>query len=171
LQRASFLKTGDVEKFPEELDAWDMQLVFLGKQIINSRKKFISEISPIVNSINKKISGGSEEIELIYEPNVTEEDFEKTLAATRARDIRMRENHVGPHRDDLSILINDLPARNYGSQGQQRSAALALKLGEAAVIRNFSDEQPVALLDDVMSELDAGRQNYILNHIFQTNTP
>ena len=72
---------------------------------------------------------------------------------------------MGPHRDDLSIKIDSLAARSYGSQGQQRSAALALKLGEAAVIKNFSGEQPVALLDDVMSELDVNRQNYILNHI------
>ena len=72
---------------------------------------------------------------------------------------------VGPHRDDLDIKIDGLSARNYGSQGQQRSAALSLKLGEAAVIRSFSSEQPVALLDDVMSELDETRQNYILNHI------
>ncbi len=72
---------------------------------------------------------------------------------------------MGPHRDDLSIKIDSLTARSYGSQGQQRSAALALKLGEAAVVKSFSSEQPVALLDDVMSELDETRQNYILNHI------
>ena len=165
LKRASFLKTGDVEKFPEELDAWDMQLVFLGKQIINSRKKFISEISPIVNSINKKISGGSEEIELIYEPNVTEEDFEKTLAATRARDIRMRENHVGPHRDDFSVMINGKDARLFGSQGQQRSAALSLKLAEIEILKEKTGEVPVLLLDDVLSELDTDRQQMLFKGI------
>ena len=92
------------------------------------------------------------------------------------RDIKLKMTTVGPHRDDFSFMVTKLDEegnpveepidiRKFGSQGQQRSAALSLKLGEAAVIKSFSSEQPVALLDDVMSELDETRQNYILNHI------
>ena len=87
------------------------------------------------------------------------------LFASRKNDIICGYTSVGPHRDDITVEIDGLIAKSFGSQGQQRSAALALKLGEAAVVKNFSDEQPVALLDDVMSELDKSRQNYILNHI------
>ena len=93
------------------------------------------------------------------------ESFKNLLFASRKNDILTGSTSIGPHRDDIEIKIDGLTARSYGSQGQQRSAALALKLGEAAVIKEFSGEQPVALLDDVMSELDESRQNYILNHI------
>ena len=87
------------------------------------------------------------------------------LKANRKTDIINRSTSAGPHRDDIDIKINGISARSFGSQGQQRSCAVALKLGEAAVMKQITGEQPVALLDDVMSELDSGRQDYILNHI------
>ena len=87
------------------------------------------------------------------------------LEAAQPADIAAGFTTVGPHRDDFSLCINGLPARTYGSQGQQRSAVLALKLGEADVLCGALGEQPVILLDDVLSELDAGRQDYLLNRL------
>ena len=87
------------------------------------------------------------------------------LIKARKDDVLFKTTSVGPHRDDIDILINNVSARSFGSQGQQRSCALALKLGESEIIKNITGETPVALLDDVMSELDEKRQDYVLNHI------
>ena len=89
----------------------------------------------------------------------------QNLKNARKEDVINKITTVGPHRDDLEILINNVSARSFGSQGQQRSCALALKLGESEIIKNVTGETPVALLDDVMSELDEKRQDYVLNHI------
>ncbi len=87
------------------------------------------------------------------------------LKESRKEDVILKTTSVGPHRDDIEILINGASARSFGSQGQQRSCALALKLGESEIIKSVTGETPVALLDDVMSELDEKRQDYVLNHI------
>ena len=87
------------------------------------------------------------------------------INSSKKEDILLKSTSVGPHRDDLEIKIDNISARSFGSQGQKRSAALALKLAESAVISEITGQTPVALLDDVMSELDISRQNYILNHI------
>jgi DNA replication and repair protein RecF len=89
----------------------------------------------------------------------------QNIKNARKEDVIYKTTSVGPHRDDLNILINSFSARSFGSQGQQRSCALALKLGESEIIKKITGETPVALLDDVMSELDEKRQDYILNHI------
>lgn len=87
------------------------------------------------------------------------------LESARSEDIYHRATTVGPHRDDLDITLNGISARKYGSQGQQRSCVLSLKLAEAEILQQKTNEAPIALLDDVMSELDEGRQDYILNHM------
>lgn len=158
----------------DTLDVWEERIAFYASEIIRQRIGYINKLSQFASEIYSGISSGKEKLEISYAEQCTSggenrqeiyESLKSLLFASRKTDIITGSTSVGPHRDDLSIKIDGLTARNYGSQGQQRSAALALKLGEAAVIKDFSGQQPVALLDDVMSELDVSRQNYILNHI------
>ena len=111
------------------------------------------------------ISGGKEEMLSVYVANVCDIMLADELKKARSVDIYTGTTSVGPHRDDIEFNINGNSARSYGSQGQKRSVALSLKLAQAEVIKKISGEYPVCLLDDVMSELDTTRQNYILNHI------
>lgn len=138
-----------------------------GAKIIEYRQKYIEYLCKFVPDIYGGISADREELTLQYDTqaNTDIEAFKAALRAARKEDIKTYTTSIGPHRDDLLVHINGLAARTYGSQGQRRSAALALKLAEAEVIKAISGERPVALLDDVMSELDDKRQNYILNHI------
>lgn len=158
----------------DTLDVWEDRIAFYAGEIIRQRIGYINRLSKFASEIYEGISNGKEKLEISYYQQCSAfgndkrelyENIKNLLFASRKNDISTGFTSVGPHRDDISIKIDGLAARNYGSQGQQRSAALALKLGEAAVIKDFSHEQPVALLDDVMSELDISRQNYILNHI------
>ena len=98
------------------------------------------------------------------------EDFEKRLKSSHDRDIKAKMTSVGPHRDDFSFLIGDIDIRKYGSQGQQRTAALSLKLSEIELVKKIAKDTPVLLLDDVLSELDSNRQNYLLNSIGDIQT-
>lgn len=174
-QRNAVLK--DVQFHSElydTLDAWEERIAFFASEIIRQRIGYINKLSSFTDEIYGGLSSGKEKLKIEYSQQTVVygddkqelyENMKNQLYQSRKNDIITGSTSVGPHRDDLSIKIDGLAARSYGSQGQQRSAALALKLGEAAVIRNFSGQQPVALLDDVMSELDSTRQNYILNHI------
>ncbi len=174
-QRNNLLK--DVQFHSElydTLEVWEDQIAVFASEIIRQRIGYINKLKNYTDEIYSGLSSGREKLDVSYDQQTMVvgetrqelyENMKNHLAASRKNDIITGFTSVGPHRDDLSIKIDGLPARNFGSQGQQRSAALSLKLGEAAVIRNFSGQQPVALLDDVMSELDSGRQNYILNHI------
>lgn len=150
------------------LDAYEVEIAKKGSQIIAYRKKYIELIKKYAVEIYDGISGGKEKFGIEY---ITVENGEnasfllKALNENRKNDIFAGSTSIGPHRDDLLILISDMAARQFASQGQQRSAVLALKLAEAAVLKDIGGEQPVALLDDVMSELDIFRQDYILNHI------
>ena len=130
-QRNKLLK--DISFKPElqdTLSVWDMQLIEYGRKIIASRKNFIDRLNEIVPKIHKDISGGREELILSYEPNVSEEFMEQELTRNQEKDLKCRMTSVGPHRDDIKIEIDGIDVRNYGSQGQQRSAALSLKLAE-----------------------------------------
>ena len=170
-QRNKLLK--DIYYKPElkdTLSIWDMQLVGYGCQIIESRDKFIRELNPIVTDIHSGISGGKERMLLEYEPNITSENFENKLMQSLERDLKMGQTSVGPHRDDFSFMIDSVDIRKYGSQGQQRTSALALKLAEIELVRNVIHDSPVLLLDDVLSELDSNRQNFLLNCIHSTQT-
>ena len=170
LQRSALLKQPDILNRMAELDAWDEQLLIFGKEMIRRRKEFTAEISPMVNAVNSVISGGSEKLELLYEPNVSLEEYEAALRNSRERDIRFKETHVGPHRDDFSVIIDGKDAKLYGSQGQQRSAALALKLAEIEILKNKTGETPVLLLDDVLSELDTDRQKMLFEGVGECQT-
>lgn len=149
----------------ETLNIWDMQLVSYGNKIIERRRLFADQLNEIIYDIHKKLSGGKEEIRIVYEPNVEAEEFEQKMRYSRERDIKAKMTTVGPHRDDFSIMVGDVDIRKFGSQGQQRTAALSLKLSEIELVKRISKDNPVLLLDDVLSELDSNRQNYLLNSI------
>ena len=154
----------------ETLGIWDMQLVSFGSKIIELRRMFISQLNDIIYEIHKKLSGGKEELSIQYEPNVEAKDFEQKLKNSREKDIKAKMTSVGPHRDDFSFLIGDVDIRKYGSQGQQRTAALSLKLSEIELVKKIAKDTPILLLDDVLSELDSNRQNYLLNNIRDIQT-
>lgn len=153
---------------------WDKNLAATGAKIIYQRTKYIESLLPYAVEIFDGLSGGKEKIDLIingafnYE-NLSVSDIEKKLLIafekSRTNDLINKITTVGPHRDDMEILINGKSARSFGSQGQQRSCVLALKLAEASLLKEMTQDEPLALLDDVMSELDISRQDYILNHI------
>ena len=152
------------------LDVWDEQLVRYGRSIIESRHEFIRDINDIIGGIHSSITGGKEKIELVYEPNVKSGEFYEQLGKNREKDFKFRNTSSGPHRDDLCVRINDIDIRKFGSQGQQRTAALSLKLSEIYLVEKKIKDVPILLLDDVLSELDAGRQNYLLDSIRNVQT-
>lgn len=154
----------------DTLSIWDSQLISFGSKIIERRKLFVEQLNEIIFDIHKKLSGGKEELQILYEPEVSIEDFEKKLNLNQERDIRSKMTNVGPHRDDFSFYINGVDIRKYGSQGQQRTAALSLKLAEIELVKKITKDSPVLLLDDVLSELDSNRQNYLLNSIGDIQT-
>lgn len=153
-----------------ELDIWDMQLAAVGSRIIQRRKEFLGSFSEIVSEKHAALSGGSEQLSISYEPSTEAEDFEEKLKKNREKDLKMRVTGTGPHRDDLCIAVGDMDLRTYGSQGQQRTAALSMKMAEIAEMEHFRKEMPVLLLDDVLSELDSNRQNALLSVISSTQT-
>lgn len=154
----------------DTLPVWDMQLIETGKKIIRRRKQFVDELREIVSDIHYRISGGKEELFLKYEPNIDDIFFEDELSRAKEKDKKLCQTSVGPHRDDLLFSIGDIDIRKYGSQGQQRTSALSLKLSEIELVRKSISDTPVLLLDDVLSELDSSRQNYLLNNISDTQT-
>lgn len=149
----------------DTLPIWDMQLAEYGKKIIRARKEFLIQLNGIINGIHKGISGGKEELWVEYEPDVAEGDLEGKLLRNRERDLKFGMTSVGPHRDDLCFLIHRIDIRKFGSQGQQRSCALSLKLSEIELVKKSMQDTPVLILDDVLSELDGSRQNYLLESI------
>ena len=152
------------------LAVWDSQLIAYGKRLIIRRKKFLEELNDIVFDIHKSISGGKEELVLKYEPDIDEAFFEDELNRAKIKDKKYCITSVGPHRDDISFYIGDVDIRKYGSQGQQRTSALSLKLSEIELVKKSIHDTPVLLLDDVLSELDSNRQNYLLNSIHDIQT-
>ncbi len=172
-QRNSLLKEyafSGREDIISSLDIWDMQLVKYGNDVIKSRKKFVKEINDLVKSIHTKLSGDREQLEIIYEPCVKEQDFESELVRVRDRDLKFKCTNIGPHKDDMCFLINGMDVRKYGSQGQQRTAALSLKLAEIELVKQIIHDTPVLFLDDVLSELDSRRQNFLLDSIGNIQT-
>ena len=171
MQRNRLLK--DMQHQPqlmETLPVWDMQLVEYGKRLIRRRRQFVEELSEIVTGIHRNISGKREELVLRYEPNIDAEFLEDELNRVREKDRKYAQTSVGPHRDDISFFIRGVDIRKFGSQGQQRTSALSLKLSEIELVRQTIHDTPVLLLDDVLSELDSNRQNYLLNSIHDIQT-
>ena len=154
----------------ETLGIWDMQLVSFGSKIIERRKLFAEQLNDIIYDIHRKLSGDREILVIHYEPDVEIEDFEQKLRQSQEKDIRSKMTSTGPHRDDFSFMIENVDIRRYGSQGQQRTAALSLKLSEIELVKKITKDNPILLLDDVLSELDSNRQNYLLNSIGDIQT-
>ena len=163
-----------------QLAIWDAQLAATGTHVIRRRDRAIHRIMPIAQEWHSAISSSTETLEVIYSPNVsspTDDPAQVTAAfLEKIQDRAIAEFHqgtslVGPHRDEIEFRINDTPARQYGSQGQQRTLVLALKLAELKLIESVVGESPLLLLDDVLAELDLNRQNQLLETIqerFQT---
>ncbi|MCR4925957.1 MAG: DNA replication/repair protein RecF [Clostridiales bacterium] len=175
-QRNALLK--DVNYHSElfdTLEIWEDRLCQLGAVIIDQRMKYIALLNESAKEIYSGLSQGREEFDVSYLQNAQidcnssiediKNQLKQSILKARKNDIFCGSTSIGPHRDDLNITIDKVSARSFGSQGQQRSGALALKMSEASLIKSVGGEQPVALLDDVMSELDINRQDYILNHI------
>ena len=170
-QRNKLLKDiAQKESLKSTLDIWDEQLVHYGASVIQSRREFIREMNEVIREIHSSITGGKEQIELIYEPNVEEENFSDMLLKNREKDFKFKNTSSGPHRDDMCVKINHIDIRKYGSQGQQRTAALSLKLSEIHLVERKIKDVPILLLDDVLSELDVNRQNYLLESIKNIQT-
>lgn len=175
-QRNALLK--DIYRHPElknTLGIWDETLCRLGAKIIFQRLSYINKLSEDAEKYHLGISDNTEKLKIVYSSNCSakygdseEEIFEKFneyLKNSKDDDIRSGVTNIGPHRDDFNIIINDRKAKIFASQGQQRSAVLSLKLAEANVLSDLTGENPVILLDDVLSELDKKRRDFLLNKI------
>ena len=170
-QRNVYLKESAIDL--SILDIWDHELSRYGAKVISRRDEFILKINDISKEIHGSISGGKETLNVKYEANVeksadpadTESVFYEKLLKTRDDDIRNRTTGIGPHKDDLKISADGVDLRKFGSQGQQRTAALSLKLSEIKLIEDEMGEKPILLLDDVLSELDNDRQTYLINSL------
>ena len=182
LQKNVLLK----EEYPnkEMLEIWNFELVKYGIKIIKERSEFVKKISKTAAGIQKKISDSKEILEIKYITNLFNEEDTKNIAnivdleqiffeklcAQKENEISRKMCIVGPHRDDISIDINGVNTRKFGSQGQQKTAALALKFSEIELMRKEFSEDCILLLDDVLSELDENRQKYLINGIENVQT-
>ena len=177
-------ETGDtslyLDEYEPQLKLWDEQLAAAGSKVARRRARAISRLAPIAESWHKRISGETEQLEINYQPNVEWQEDNPTVVQqaflAKIQDRRMAEQYqgktvVGTHRDEIEFAIDRTPARYYGSQGQQRTLVLALKLAELKLIEEVIGEPPLLLLDDVLAELDPNRQKQLLEVIgdrFQT---
>ncbi len=163
IQKNKLLKEIDRhEDWRETLDIWDLQLERFGNEIINYRRSFIDELNVIIKRIHSDLTAGAEKLHITYESN--------SIRDMRNEELRQRMTLTGPHRDDLGIYDSDIDLRRYGSQGQKRTAALSLKLAEIELVEKKIGDYPVLLLDDVLSELDGGRQSHLLERISNIQT-
>lgn len=176
-QRNALLKQrrNQIERVdPIEMAVWNSELASAGSRLIRRRARMMERLSPLANQWHQSISGGQETLTLVYQSQV--ELAQADPATVQARLLEVMENKasaelslgsslVGPHRDDLVMTINQTPARTYGSQGQQRTLVLALKLAELQLVEQVIGYPPVLLLDDVLAELDLHRQDQLLEAI------
>ena len=171
-QRNSLLKDLYGQKnLMDTLDIWDMQMAAYGTKVLEARKNFIKQVNEIISDIHFKLTGGKERISISYEASNGNMSLEEALKRYRERDMRMKSTTVVTHRDDICFTTDSgLDVRKFGSQGQQRTAALSLKMSEIELVKQVIKDTPVLLLDDVLSELDKHRQNYLLDSINNIQT-
>ena len=172
--RNKLLKSSsDINVIKETIEIWDRALSDLAEKIANERKKFIEELSPLAKLAHQYISNGTEDIEIKYcssfDDNYSEKMF-KYLQKNIEKDFKLGYTTVGVHRDELDIYLNGNEVKNFGSQGQQRTVALSMKLAELEIIKNRVGEYPILLLDDVFSELDSQRRQRLLKFTSKTQT-
>lgn len=160
----------------ELLDIWDVQMIEHGTKVMMRRNLFIDKLQKWANAIHADITDGKENIRISYKPSFLVEDFNEGeanvikiyknhLTKVRQQEIYRGTTLIGPHRDDLEFFVNDINVQLYGSQGQQRTTALSLKLAEIELIYEETGEYPILLLDDVLSELDKKRQTHLIKAI------
>lgn len=147
------------------IDAWDESLIKYGEKIISKREEVINDIKNLIEEKSKFITDNKEILKIKYEKNIDIDNFKNELLKNREKDIRYAITNVGPHKDDIKFTIDNIDIRKYGSQGQQRTAAICLKLTELDKIKEKMNDKPILLLDDVFSELDEGRQKKLLENI------
>jgi len=170
-QRNHLLK--EIQKKPtlkDTLFIWDKQLVDMGKRIIDARSDFLIQLNKIASKKQNRLTGGNDTLEIIYKPNSTAQQLEQKITNTHQRDILLGATQYGPHKDDIVFLINGKDVKQYGSQGQQRTTALSAKLAEIDLIEQQTAQKPILLLDDVFSELDKNRQNFLMESIGHLQT-
>ncbi|MBW4615669.1 MAG: DNA replication/repair protein RecF [Desmonostoc vinosum HA7617-LM4] len=182
-QRNAYLKKNQESPLStqnSELALWDAQLATTGTRVIRRRDRAIQRLAPIANTWHTNISGSTEVLQIKYTPSIpleqnhpeeVQQAFLVKIQQRIAAELHQGTTLVGPHRDEIELTINQTPARQYGSQGQQRTLVLALKLAELQLIEEVVKEPPLLLLDDVLAELDPSRQNQLLDAIqdrFQT---
>ena len=143
------------------LDSFSRELVKLGDEIIRARRELAPKFSPLARLAYRRISNDAEELRIEYQPSV-KKDFAVELAQSRAREKIFRATLVGPHRDDLQLLLNEKSAAQFGSEGQKRSLAIALKMAQAEFLAGIHGSPPILLIDDVMGELDLKRRSGFL---------
>jgi len=165
----------DINVVKETIDIWDRAIVDVAKKIATERINFIKELSPYARLAHSYISGGGEELEIKYSGLTDDiENYDnimlKALQKNLEKDFKLGYTSVGVHRDDLDIYLNGVEVKAYGSQGQQRTVALSLKLAELEIIKNRTGEEPILLLDDVFSELDSERRKKLLKFTSKTQT-
>lgn len=167
-QRNALLREPHVTK--ALLSPWDEQLASLGAQLICARAAFMEKLSVMAARLHRTLSGGRETLRVLYQPALEPDDTAaltaamlQALSGMAERDAQRGSTSVGPHRDDIFLELDGVDVRVYGSQGQQRTAALSLKLSELALVRDVKQEPPVLLLDDVLSELDCARQRLLVS--------
>lgn len=179
MQRNNLLKSIKYDNsLIKTLDIWDEQLSQFGSYIINYRLEFIKKISILAKLLHRKITDGNEELNISYSTQFQESDnreeiklaIYKKILGNRQLDIKRGTTSVGPHRDDIDFYINNVDAKVFGSQGQQRTTALSLKLSELEFMKSECSEYPVLILDDVLSELDIKRQNFLLENLKNVQT-
>lgn len=161
-ERNSYLKFDPAKIDADFLDVLDEQLVTYGHKVIDHRSRFVESLMTISTVLHDKLSHGKEKLVVKYVQNV-KADFAAELKLARQKDLFRHQTSVGPHRDDLQFMVNDIDVSNFGSQGQQRTTALSIKLAEIDLVFQETGEYPVLLLDDVMSELDNQRQLDLLS--------
>ena len=169
-QRNEVLKAANAQPaLLNTLDSWDEQLAAAGAELTRHRREYIAKLSVQAGETHREISDGREQLEIRYAPSVAlGDDVQSTLDAlfaARENDLRRMTTSVGSHRDDVLLLIGGRDVRAYGSQGQQRTAALAMRLSELDVMRETMGEWPMLMLDDVMSELDPSRRRQLVSHL------
>ena len=165
--RNSLLKQIAKREQPVELlDVWDEALLQRNIKIVKARKEYIENLSPLCKKVQAEISGGKEETQLSYQTNsIDENEIKYLLRDAREQDLYTGSTSVGCHRDDMDIILNGTSLKKYGSEGQKRSAVISLKLAEGEILKEQMNISPVFLLDDVLSELDLNRREYILSKI------
>ena len=157
----------------QTLPVWEQQLASLGFKIMRYRQEFCARLSRLASENHRDISGGRESLTVEYKPDCEagdEASLLRALEAARPEDLRRCTTTRGVHRDEMALTLDGREIRAFGSQGQQRTAALALKLSELDLIRGETGEWPILMLDDVMSELDDRRQRYLLERILPVQT-